>query len=68
MPCGVLFSPADLHAQAQPRVGHEVAVVGVARAAGLVRVVPDLRALLVAVERLDGRVDVQNARRESASL
>ena len=62
VPRGVLFSSARLHAQAQPRVGHEVAVIRVARPPRLLRVVPDLRALLVAIERLDGHVDVQHPR------
>ena len=56
----VVFAAADFHPQAHPRVGHKVAGVAMARASGLLRIVAELRALLVAVERLDGAVDVQD--------
>jgi len=62
VPRGVFFSSAHLDAQAQPHAGHEVAVVAMAGAPGLVRVVADLRALLVAVERLDRAINVEHPR------
>jgi len=48
-PGGVLFAAADFHPEAEPGIGHEIAVVAMAGAARLVRVVPELRALLPAV-------------------
>ncbi len=60
VPGGVVFAAADFDAQAHPRVGHEVTVVAMARAPGLMRVVADLRALRVAVVGFDGGVGVED--------
>lgn len=57
---GVLVSGAHFHAEADAQIGREVAVVDVAGAAGLLRVVADLRSLLAAMEGLDGDVDVED--------
>ena len=50
----------DSHHQAQTR--HQVGVVAVRRSSRLLRVVRHHRAFLLAVQRLDRRVDVQNPR------
>ena len=62
MPRRVLLAAEDLHPEAEPGVGHEIAVVGMARPARLVRVVPELGPLLPTVDRLDGHIDVQDPR------
>jgi len=49
-------------AEADAQVGHEVTVIDVTGPAGFLRVVADLGSLLVAVERLDGDIDVENPR------
>ena len=59
---GVFVAGANFHAEAEAKVGHEVAVIDVAGAAGFLRVVADLRSLLVAVERFDGDVHIQDPR------
>ena len=59
---GVLLAGLHLDRQHQAQLGHHVGVVGMRRPPRLVRVVAELRALLMAVERLDGRVHVQDPR------
>mgnify|MGYP006866084300 CR=1 FL=1 len=59
---GVFVAGAHFDAEADAKVGDEVAVINVAGAAGFLRVVADFRALLVAVEGLDGDVDVEDPR------
>jgi hypothetical protein len=59
---GVFVAGTHLHAEADAQVGNEVAVIDVTGAAGFLRVVADLGSLLVAVEGLDGDVDVEDPR------
>jgi hypothetical protein len=58
----VFVAGADFNAEAEAQVGDEVAMVNVAGATWFLRVVADLGALLVAVEGLDGDVDVEDPR------
>ncbi len=55
----MLLSGADNDIEDHPQVTHKVCVQTVAGTSGLVRVVPHLRSALLAVQRLDGRVDIQ---------
>jgi hypothetical protein len=57
---GVLVAGTHFDAEADAEIGDEVAVIDVAGAAGFLRVVADFRTLLVAVEGLDGDVDVED--------
>jgi hypothetical protein len=59
---GVFVARAHFDAEADAQVGDEVTVIDVAGAAGFLRVVTDFRPLLVAVEGLDGDVDVEDPR------
>ena len=59
---GVFVAGAHFDAEADAQVGDEVAVIDMAGAAGFLRVVADLGSLLVAVERLNGDVDVEDPR------
>jgi hypothetical protein len=56
----VLAAGLDLDRQGQAQLADHVGMVDMGRPAGLVRVVADLRPLLVAKERLDRGVDVQD--------
>jgi len=58
----VFVAGAYFDAEADAKVGDEVAVINVAGAAGFLRVVADFRALLATVEGLDGDVDVEDPR------
>ncbi len=53
--CGVLVARKVFHAQAHPRIGHEISVDRRDWATGLLRVAADLGSFLSAVERLDRR-------------
>ena len=59
---GVLVAGAHFDAEADAQVRHEVTVINVTGTAGFLGIVADLGSLLVAVERLDGDVDVENPR------
>ena len=50
------------HLQHQAQVGDEIGMVGVRRAPWLVRVVPLDRPFLMAIERLDRHVAIENPR------
>jgi hypothetical protein len=58
----VFVAGTHFDAEADAQVGNEVAVIDVAGATGFLRVVADLGSLLVAVEGLDGDVDVEDPR------
>src|SRR5436190_19343972 len=58
----VLFSSEHLHAQAQPRVGHKVAVKAVAGTSRLTGVEANFRAFLMAVDGLHRAVDIHHPR------
>ena len=60
--CAVLFARGDNNVEHQAQVAHPVGVQRVTGPARLVGVVADLSAFLLAVQRLDGGVDVQNPR------
>src|SRR5580704_7180694 len=60
MPRCVLLAPEHFHAQTQPRIGHKVTVIAVARPSRFMRIVPHLRSLLVTIDRLDRYIDVQD--------
>lgn len=53
---------AHFDAEADAQVGDEITVIDVAGAARLLRVVADFGSLLVALERLDGDVDIKDPR------
>ena len=55
----MLLTGQHFHAQGDAQVCHEVTVIDVARTPRLLWVVTDLRALLVFVERFDGRVETR---------
>jgi len=57
---GSLVAGLHLDVQTQAQGGDPVGVVGVAGAAGFVRIVADARAFLPAVDRLDGDVDIED--------
>ena len=57
---GVRPAAGNLHFQYQAQLGHQVTVVDVRRPATLARVVTHLGRLLMAVQRLDRGVDIQN--------
>jgi hypothetical protein len=59
---GVFVAGTHFDAEADAQVGDEVAVIDVAGAAGFLRVITDFGSLLVAVEGLDGDVDVEDPR------
>ena len=61
---GVLFARQDFDAKAETQVGDKITVIIVAGASAFLRVVADLCAFLVAVERLHGVVDVKDPRQE----
>ena len=60
MPGAVLVAGVDFDAEHQTQSGHEVGVIGVRRPSRLLRVVGDHRTFLLAVQRLDGGVGVEN--------
>jgi hypothetical protein len=62
----VLIAQHNLDVEDKPHIGEHVAVVDVARAAGLFRVIAELGPLLVAVQRLDRRVGGIGAQHEYA--
>ena len=59
-PSGVLLAWKHLHAKRDPRPADEERVVVVARASRLHGVVPESRPFLMAVDGLDGVVDVED--------
>lgn len=61
---GVFVTGTHFHAKTDAQVGDEVAMIDMAGTAGFLSVVADLGSLLVAVERLDGDVNVENPRED----
>jgi len=58
----MLVAGADVDVENQPRRGHRISVIAMARPSGLLRIVAENRPLLMAVERLDRRIDIEDPR------
>src|SRR5262245_4006632 len=56
----VLVARHHLDVEDEPHIGQHVAVIDVARAARLLRIIAELSSLLVSVERLDRRVGIEH--------
>ena len=59
---GGFIAGADIDAEADAEIGHEITVIDVAGAAGLLGIVTDFSTLLATVEGLDGDVDIEDPR------
>ena len=56
----MLVAGADINVENQTRRGHRIGVIAVARTPGLLRIVAQDRSFLMAVERLDRRIDIED--------